>query len=306
MKQVFAIILILSVQACAPKYISPFHEPNNNQAHAVLQSTMQTSCFLSPSKADLQINSINGKLISPREEVTWKLNPYSKFNIVSGDTFVEVKHIDNDDYVYVHFTAKVNKTYTISYNDTSDKQFFILQVQDMKGNVLAKHTFRKKRWGEYTHPEKEEAMFDAIAMNDTVTLQRLLKEGTDPNWIEANSSLSALFIVAKENNLVILALLIASGIWIDSYEGALALSISAKLGNIEMLKILLKNGANPNQREIKNNSALMEASKYGHISVVRTLLEHGVYTKFRNIDGKTAYDLAQEAGHEEIVLLLSQ
>lgn len=92
MKKILIIILIILLQACAPIATSPFQPPENDQPHAVLQSAMHKVSFFSLPEGTLKIVSINGAPINPREEETWKLTPYSKFNIFPGDTFVEVKH----------------------------------------------------------------------------------------------------------------------------------------------------------------------------------------------------------------------
>jgi len=302
--------LLLLLQSCASKYIKAFQEPRKEQIHAVIQTESVRPNLLSIYKeATLEIHAINGQLISPGDEeerFVWNTPFYTKFTIPTGDTFIELKHVRNGDYGYVHFKSIYNQTYTISYQDYPDIQKFELVVHDDQGNKITSRTFRKRQWGEYVTPEKEEAMFDAIAMENADRVRELLKKGANPNWVDASNHLDALSLVARENNMAILKLLIDAGIWIDSYNGYFALRLCAELGSLEMAEMLIKHGADPNLRQFRWNSPLMEAAKHGHIQIVRLLLKHGAYTKFRNTDGKSALDLANEFSHQNIVRLLSQ
>lgn len=303
-------ILPLLLQSCVAKYPAAYHQSDNDQLHAVIQSDAVRPNLLSIHKeAILEIRAINGQLISPRDEenrFVFNTPLYSRFTILPGDTFVEVKHARNGDYGYVHFKSRADQTYTISYQDYPNTQKFELVVHDIHGNTITSHTFRKRQWGEYVTPDKEEALFDAIAMNDMNMVRELLKKGANPNWVDASNRLDALSIVARENNMAILRLLIDGGVWIDSYNGYFALRLCAELGNLEMAELLIKSGADPNLRQFRWNSPLMEAAKNGYIELAKLLLSHGAYVKFRNIDGKSALDLANEFGRQDIAQLLSQ
>jgi len=301
MKRISAIILVLALQACATRYPSPFQPPQDGQLHAVLQSTLKKPGFFRPAQAHPQIRSINGRLISPREEETWKLSPYSLFNIPPGDTFVELNPGG-----YVRFLAKPNRTYTISEKSNPNKQSFTLSVRDSQGHIVAHHVFQKNQRTGYNRSEQEEKVLDAIVMNDIQALKALLKKGVDPDWISSSASLSPLRMAVKENNIDALKVLIAAGAKINSVAGAHALSVSAEQGGVAIARLLLDHGADPNLRVIGRNSALMKAAKNGHVQMVRLLLEKGAYTKFRNFDGKTAFDLAKASGYEELASLLSR
>ena len=306
MRALFVVVLVGVLQACAPTYPYSYQQPLDDENHALLQSSGKGPGLFGVGETDLQIRSINGRLISPREEETWKLKPYTRFNIWSGDTHVEVYKVGEGSYGYVAFSAQAGGVYTISYRDEPDEQHFSLLVTDGNADVIAEHSFRKRRWGEYAQPEKELALFDAIAMGEVDEVKRLLEEGADPNWIDANISMDPLYITAREENLAILNLLIAAGAVIDGYEGARALTVSAGLGNVEMVELLLAHGADPNLRQRGANSALMVAAAQGQARVVSLLLKEGVYKGLRNTEGQTALDLARRAGHEDVVALLAQ
>jgi len=304
------VILPLLLQSCASEYVKPFQEPRKEQVHAVIQTESVRPNLLSIYKeATIEIHAINGQLISPRDEeerFVWSTPFYTKFTIPAGDTFIELKHVRNGDYGYIRFNSRDNQTYTISYQDYPDIQKFELVVHDAHGNNITSRTFRKRQWGEYVTPDKEDAMFDAIAMGNADRVRELLKKGANPNWVDASNHLDALSLVARENNMAILKLLIDAGVWIDSYNGYFALRLCAELGNLEMAEMLINHGADPNLRQFRWNSPLMEAAKHGHIQIVSLLLKHGAYTKFRNIDGKSALDLANDFGHQDIAQLLSR
>lgn len=306
MRALLVVMLVGVLQACAPTYPYSYQQPLDDETHALLQSSGRGPGLFGVGEPDLQIRSINGRLISPREEETWKLKPYTQFNIRPGETFVEVYKVGEGDYGYVTFSAGAGGVYTISYRDDPDRQRFSLLVTDGNADVIAEHSFRKRRWGEYAQPEKEAALFDAIAMGEVDEVKRLLEEGADPNWIDANISMDSLYITAKEENMAILKLLIAAGVVIDSYEGARALTVSAGLGNVEMVELLLAHGADPDLRQRGANSALMVAAAQGHARVVNVLLNEGAYKGLRNTEGQTALDLARQAGHEDVVALLSR
>jgi len=286
--------------ACATSPISPFQPPAPDQPHATVQTTMTDNGFFRLDTPTISIMTINGQQTDGRGEA-WNLHPFSFFVIPVGDSFIEV-NFGSQHFGYAKFYAKKGGTYTIS-DQQEPHNAFKLTVSDSQQHQIDIRTFGGCD-STFSY-DNENALLDAIAVNDAKEVQLLLQAGANPNLLSPGPD--PLPLATLENNLEITQLLIAAGTCVNTVEGAQALMKAAKNGNLEIAQLLLNHGADINLRVwYRGNSALMEAVQNGQLKMVIFLLEHGVYTQFRNSEGKTALDLAKEAGYQEIVALLNQ
>jgi ankyrin repeat protein len=72
----------------------------------------------------------------------------------------------------------------------------------------------------------------------------------------------------------------------------------------EIVKLLLDKGADINERDSDNATALLRASQNGLMEVVKLLLNKGADVNVRNINDATPLMVASTGGHTEIVKLL--
>lgn len=83
------------------------------------------------------------------------------------------------------------------------------------------------------------------------------------------------------------------------------LMFAAALGDSRLLETLLKNGADPNKRDPRGNTALMIAARNGHLNIVRTLIHHPrTQVNLKNCKGKSALFYAAAQGRLDVFSLL--
>src|SRR5437016_3080782 len=69
-------------------------------------------------------------------------------------------------------------------------------------------------------------------------------------------------------------------------------------------RLLMKHGANVNERQSGNWTALHSAAQHGDVAIVMELLRHGADRSALNAEGKDAARIAREAGHDELAAML--
>ncbi|MBO7537308.1 MAG: ankyrin repeat domain-containing protein [Alphaproteobacteria bacterium] len=83
-----------------------------------------------------------------------------------------------------------------------------------------------------------------------------------------------------------------------------SLMVAAENGFTNIVDLLLKNNANPNRRDLRDNTALIYASENGHVDIVKLLLENGADPDKKNRAGLTALMYAVRNGHVNIAKIL--
>lgn len=93
---------------------------------------------------------------------------------------------------------------------------------------------------------------------------------------------------------------------INSLTGLLEtpLSLSARNGHEAIVKLLLEFGADPESRNVDDQTALMHAARNGHESIVRLLLMNGADVESEDESGWTVLMHAAVSGHKAIVNML--
>ena len=112
---------------------------------------------------------------------------------------------------------------------------------------------------------------------------------------------------AKENDVALLARLLADGADIDArdHRGYSALMLAAYSGHQEAFDFLLERGADPRSADLGGNSVLMGAAFKGHLDMVRKLLAAGADPLARNNAGLDASGFAANFGRTEVVAFLA-
>lgn len=152
---------------------------------------------------------------------------------------------------------------------------------------------------------------DKIATSEGLSLdelQNLINNGADVNKLidddENRVSIAPLSISAYRNNTAEALLLLRNGADVefrgDSYETALTVARSP-----EMAKVLIEHGANINQVNGSNDTALTNAAQgfriEDRLGLVTLLLEHGANPNHQNVTGDTAlHELSNKPDDIEI------
>jgi ankyrin repeat protein len=122
------------------------------------------------------------------------------------------------------------------------------------------------------HVREQQALVLAAGSGDLVRVEKLIKQGSDPN-------------VALEN-------------------GTTPLLIASQRGHIDIVKRLLDSGVSANVSGRLGATALILATTAGHKDIVALLIERGVQIDMQRRDGATALYMAAQNGNHQIVLQL--
>lgn len=91
---------------------------------------------------------------------------------------------------------------------------------------------------------------------------------------------------------------------IDCIEDEYPLIYAAENGDEDIVKALLQAGADVNQTDSDNNTALMQATENGHNKIVKLLIKNGADVDMENDYDETALSIARENGSRFITGLL--
>lgn len=91
---------------------------------------------------------------------------------------------------------------------------------------------------------------------------------------------------------------------IDCIEDEYPLIYAAENGDEDIVKALLQTGADVNQTDSDNNTALMQATENGHNKIVKLLIEKGADVDMENDYDETALSIARKNGSRFITGIL--
>jgi hypothetical protein len=149
---------------------------------------------------------------------------------------------------------------------------------------------------------ENEMMMDAVRDGDIETLELLLEQGSDPNFIDQFGTALG---NAIRGNIDIVRLLLDWGADPNlSDQFGTVLKDAALYGNIDIIRLLLDRGVDPNIRTDNGYTALMGAVTILDTDMVRLLLDRGADPNIRTNTGYTALMLAINRGNADIVTLL--
>ena len=157
--------------------------------------------------------------------------------------------------------------------------------------------------------EQDQGVMVACEENDDKLLEQHLNQPRNPNFEDADTTMTPLCVAALNGSLKCVSLLIEAGANKDQGRtdtGATPLLIAARNGHLEVVRFLVESGANKDQgRTDTGETSLFVAAGAGHPEVVRFLVESGANKDQGNIDaGATPLFIAAQNGHLEVVRFL--
>lgn len=154
-----------------------------------------------------------------------------------------------------------------------------------------------------------QTLADAVAQNDLIAAERLLKQGHDINKKDP-AGFTPLMIAAGLGNPQMVELLLTAGADVfimDSRMGATALHKAAQSGVVDAAKLLIRRGAFIDaQAPTLGNTPLMDAVWHKHPAMVRYLLEQGARTELTNHSKATPMVIAKSSKVDEIICALKE
>jgi len=153
-------------------------------------------------------------------------------------------------------------------------------------------------------------IFEAAKLNKISELRGFLGS-QDPNQTDARGS-TPLIIAAYYNNKEAVQCLVDYGVALDLKDntGNTALMGASFKGFSECAKIMLEAGANANECNDNNATALTFASTFGHLGIISLLTQFGADVTIRDRFGKNPIDYAliqeNELCYEYLVAHLKQ
>ncbi len=107
-----------------------------------------------------------------------------------------------------------------------------------------------------------------------------------------------------KNTLIALLTIVLLAVSPVAFAKECPLCVAAENGNLLKVKMLLENGANVNDGEEYDMTALMLTAANGHIEVVKLLLENGAHVNQKDKGGWTALMSAAANGRSEVAEVL--
>ena len=148
------------------------------------------------------------------------------------------------------------------------------------------------------------ALLDAVRADDRAAVERLLKQGVNPNERESDGT-TPLAWAAMRANTGVAAILLKAGADpnLANELGIVPLGIAVANASVDMAKLLLTNRASANAARENGETPLMTAAHLGRVDMMKLLLVHGAKVNERDRKfGQTA--LMWAAGQPEAVRLL--
>jgi len=145
-------------------------------------------------------------------------------------------------------------------------------------------------------------LIEAVEKHNGALVQKLLKEGADPNMRGTENTTPLMLAAALGFNDIVRALLAAHAtVDTQNDSGYTALMFAVEEGNKEIVDQLLATGANPNIKTKRENTALMAAVAIGQGAIVEKLLAKGAKLEDKDDSGTTALMTAVIFGKGDMV-----
>lgn len=154
-----------------------------------------------------------------------------------------------------------------------------------------------------------DSLFYLARMGDLKSLQTLVKQeqNLDLNHLSSQDYSALMYGVLREQEDVV-QFLLQQGASPDFKNKRLqsALSLAAKGGQLSLVKLLHSSGSQVNQQDSQGNSPLMWASYWAHKDVVQYLLKAGANPNITNQEGDSALGLVIQGGQAAQINLSHQ
>lgn len=148
-------------------------------------------------------------------------------------------------------------------------------------------------------------LMHAATTGDTLGVEKLLKEGADPNRSD-EMGLSPLMAAAYSGKDEVMEILIKYRGNIDNRDssGYTALIFASNVGHVKCAKFLIEEGADVNAKDNDGSTPIMFAAQHGHNELVMLLLKNGADPNIAGNHGLTAIGFAIQNGHKETERIL--
>jgi ankyrin repeat protein len=118
-----------------------------------------------------------------------------------------------------------------------------------------------------------ERLIQAAAQSDTLTLQRMIQAGMDPNSTTPDGR-TPLITAAEHNHVFVMKLLLDRNVPVHQTlpDGRNALHLAAVQGHLESVQFLLNKQLSADQPDLQGRTPLSEAASNNHVAVMKILL----------------------------------
>lgn len=155
----------------------------------------------------------------------------------------------------------------------------------------------------FVHAGSYDEFFQAVKVDDALTVKRLLVRGFDPNSVDPDGQYGLIWAL-KTASFHVLDVLIdnpATDVEVRTAQGESALMLAALKGNLEVCKKLIARDADVNK---PGWTPLHYAATAAQLDVITLLLEHSAYIDAESPNGSTPLMMAAMYGNVLAVKLL--
>lgn len=200
--------------------------------------------------------------------------------------------------LFVFFLAISFLAYGQESNSDIERQEFLNTIAKNKANIKKTKKFN-------------EALIDAVYTKNESEVQRLLKNGADPNGIAIKkTTASPLGLACTGKNIKIVKMLLEYGANpnMTPHENQLTILAYALMGqeNTEIVKYLIYAGVNVNSRQADSDPDIFNAVLFGHANSLKLLIEAGADINLKANDGMTLVQRAESLGWKNCYEVLTE
>ncbi|QID16205.1 ankyrin repeat domain-containing protein [Nitrogeniibacter mangrovi] len=158
-------------------------------------------------------------------------------------------------------------------------------------------------WAPAPAQAASQAMLAAARARDWDAVLARLKDGADPNVVDAQRRGGVLALAAADGRAELVRKLLAAGADPDrrGEAGFTPLGVAALRGHAAVVRLLLRHGADPDKRGADGAPPLVNAVRLGHRHIVDTLLAAGADPSLPDKRGLHALGMAAAGGDAGLV-----
>jgi len=205
--------------------------------------------------------------------------------------------------------VKFLETCLMKYSLTGDSWRYvfarILKSENPSGLIAFVHESQIKRW-KSENLNDSMAMVLAIEYNNKNWSQGIISKGFDMDAVLLDAMVPTAYCLFEDSSEVMATLLENGADPMAVFDSSPLITIASMFDQVEIVELLLAKGADVNDFDGTNATALMFAAQDGYIEVVRILLQNGADPAMTNANGETALDLAEGKNQTAVVEMLSQ
>lgn len=181
----------------------------------------------------------------------------------------------------------------------------ILKSENPSDLITFVHDSQIKKW-KAEHLNDSTSLVLAIEYNNKNWSQEIISNGFDLDAVLLDAMIPTAYCLFEDSPAVMTALIEGGADPMAVFDSSPLITIASMFNQVEIVKLLLLKGADVNDFDGTNATALMFAAQDGYTEIVKILLENGADPAMMNANDQTALDLAESKSRTIVVEMLKE